>query len=114
MSADLTIEILREIRDGIGALRDDFNARLDQTNQRLDQTNQQLDQTNQRLDQTNERLGRVEGGLSDLGKFMRQIALDQAKHERFHSHHVERLEDDVAHLKDRVLRLEKQAGGTDP
>ena len=94
MTTDLTIEILREIRDGIGALRDDFNARLDQTNERLDQTNQ--------------RLGRVEHGLNDLGKFMRQIALDQAKHERFHSHHVERLEDDVANLKHRVLRLENK------
>ena len=100
MSTDLSIEILREIRDGIGALRGDFNSRLDQTNQRLDQTN--------------ERLGRVERGLTDLGKFMRQIALEQAKHERFHSHHVERLEEDVANLKDRVLRLENQFGGTDP
>jgi len=102
MTADLTIEILREIRDGIGALRADFNARLDQTNQRLDETNQRLDQTNQRL-------GRVEHGLNDLGKFMRQIALDQAKHERFHAHHVERLEDDVANLKHRVQRLENKA-----
>ena len=96
MTTDLTIEILREIRDGIGALREDFNERLDQTNQRLDQSN--------------ERLGRVERGLNDLGKFMRQIAVDQAKHERFHSHHVERMEDDVANLKDRVQRLEEQAG----
>lgn len=103
MTTDLTIEILREIRDGIGGLREDFN-------QRLDQTNQRLDQTNQRLDQSNERLGRVERGLNDLGKFMRQIAVDQAKHERFHSHHVERLADDVADLKDRVRRLEDHAG----
>jgi septal ring factor EnvC (AmiA/AmiB activator) len=110
MTTDLTIEILREIRDGIGALRVDFNQRLDQTNERLDQTNERLDQTNQRLDQSNERLGRVERGLNDLGKFMRQIAVDQAKHERFHSHHVERLEDDVANRKDRVRRLEDQAG----
>jgi len=83
MAADLAIEILREIRDGIRDLREDFNARLDVTNQRLDQTNERLDQTNQRLE-------RVEHGLNDLGRFMRQIALDQAKHERFHSQHVER------------------------
>jgi hypothetical protein len=96
MTTDLTIEILREIRDGIGALRVGFN--------------QRLDQTNQRLDRSNERLGRVERGLNDLGKFMRQIPVDQAKHERFHSHQVERLEDDVANLKDRVRRLEDHAG----
>jgi prefoldin subunit 5 len=107
MTTDLTIAILREIRDGISSLREDFNARLDQTNQRLDQTNQRLDQTNQRL-------GRVEHGLNDLGRFMRQIALDQAKHERFHSHHVERLEDDVANLKHRVQRLEKKVDTIGP
>jgi archaellum component FlaC len=100
MAADLTIEILREIRDGIRDLREDFNARLDDTNRRLDQTNERLDQTNQRLE-------RVEHGLNDLGRFMRQIALDQAKHERFHSQHVERLEEDVADLKTRVRRLEE-------
>jgi hypothetical protein len=41
---------------------------------------------------------------------MRQIALDQAKHGRFHSHHVERLEADVTDLKDHVKRLEERAG----
>jgi archaellum component FlaC len=95
MATDLTVEILREIRDGIQELREDFNARLDQTNARLDQTN--------------ERLGRVEHGLNDLGQFMRKIALDQAKHERFHAHHIERLDEDVTDLKVRVQRLEDRA-----
>ena len=110
MATDLTIQILREIRDGIRELRDDFNARLDQTNARLDQTNARLDQTNEQLGHTNSRLERVEHGLNDLGRFMRQIALDQAKHERFHSHHVERLEADVTDLKGRVQRLEERTG----
>jgi archaellum component FlaC len=96
MATDLSIEVLREIRDSIRDLRDDFNTRLDQTNARLDQTNARLE--------------RVEHGLNDLGHFMRQIALDQAKHERFHTHHVERLEDDVKDLKERVQRLEAGAG----
>ena len=74
MANDLTIEVLREIRDGISAMRQD--------------SNQRLDEANRRLDQTNIRLERVEHGLNDLGKFMRGIALDQARHERFHSHHV--------------------------
>lgn len=102
--SDLTAEILRQIRDGIQDMRQDLS-------QRLDQTNQRLDQTNERLDQTNARLERVETGLQDLGKFLRQIALDQARHERFHAHHVERLEDDVSDLQKRVLRLEQGAGG---
>lgn len=104
MATDLTVEILREIRDGIQDLRVDFNARLDETNARLDQTNARLDQTNDRLD-------RVERGLNDLGKFMRGIALEQQRHERFHIHHVEKLEADVADLKVRVDRLEHGAEG---
>ena len=103
MTTDLTIVVLREIRDSIREMRQDFNERLDQTNARLDQTNARLDQSNARLE-------RVEIGLQDLGTFMRRIALDQAKHERFHSHHVERLEEDVSDLKVRVLRLEEGAG----
>jgi len=38
---------------------------------------------------------------------MRQIALDQARHERFHAHHVEILEVDVKDLK---ARVEDRAG----
>ncbi|WP_058557112.1 hypothetical protein [Thiohalocapsa sp. ML1] len=95
-NSDLTIEILREIRDGIRDLRTDFM--------------QRLDETNSRLDQTNARLENVEHGLLDLGKFMRQIALDQARHERFHTHHVDILEDDMKDLKVRVQRLEDRAG----
>jgi hypothetical protein len=52
-------------------------------------------------------LGRVEQGLNDLGAFMRQIALDQTRHERFHLRHVDLLEKDVSDLKERVSRLEK-------
>lgn len=70
-TADLTIEILKQIRDGIT----DTNERVSALNMDF---NQRLDQTNQRLDQANQRLGRVEQGLLDLGEFMRQIALDQA------------------------------------
>ena len=54
MSADLTLQILREIRDGIHAT----NARLDQTNARLDQTNARLDETNVRMEQGFDSLSR--------------------------------------------------------
>ncbi len=50
--ADLTVEILRDIRRGLGEVRDEVK------------------KTNERLDQTNERLGRLEqatvAGLRDL------------------------------------------------
>ena len=98
-TSDLTIEILREIRDGINDLRTDVN-------QRLDEVNARLDEVNARLDDHSIRLHRVEHGLNDLGRFMRPIALDQARHERFHRHHVEKLETEVSDLKARVERLE--------
>lgn len=99
MTTDLTTEILRQIRDGIGDLRQDFNQQIEELRQDF----------NERLDQTNSRLGRVEQGLTDLGKFMRQIALDQAQYERFHAHHVEHLGEEVTDLKERVQRLEQRS-----
>ncbi|MGO8991688.1 MAG: hypothetical protein ACLQVI_00060 [Polyangiaceae bacterium] len=55
-STDLTIEILKSIRDEVKGT----NARLDKTNARLDETNARLDslrdETNTRLDETNVRI----------------------------------------------------------
>ncbi len=111
MANDLTVGILKQIRDGISLM----NERQDRTNEQLGQTNEQLGQTNERLGQTNERLGRVEQGLLDLGQFMRQIALAQAKHERFHTQHVDVLEKDIQELlglveshDDKIKKLEEQ------
>ena len=114
MGDDLTVEILKQIRDGVGQT----NARLESfkadVNERLDSLrtgfNERLDQTNERLDQTNHRLERVEHGLNDLGGFMKHIALDQTRHERFHAEHVSLLEHDVADLKERVRRVEDRQG----
>jgi hypothetical protein len=57
--ADLTTQILIEIRDEIRATRVDLSSRIDQTNGRLDQMNGRIDQTNERLDLTNGRLEQV-------------------------------------------------------
>ena len=54
------------------------------------------------------RLERVERGLSDLGGFMKQIALDMAKYERFHAHHVEVIEKDLDDVKARLRRREER------
>jgi hypothetical protein len=114
MASEITVEILKQIRDGITSMHGDFAERLDKLredfNERVDATNERLDATNERLDGNNQRLDRVEQGLIDLGHFMRQIALDQARHERFHIHHVDLLEKDVLDLKGRVTRLEKRRG----
>jgi dsDNA-specific endonuclease/ATPase MutS2 len=95
-SDDLTLEVLKQIRDGLGGMRDDFNARF-----------QSLEGEVRGMGQ---RLERVEAGLNDLGQFMRQIALDQTKYERFHAHHVEVLEKDLEDVRARVRRLEERSG----
>ena len=55
-SNELTIAVLREIRDSVREVR----AGVDQTNALIDQTNARLEQTNDRIDQTNVRLDRLE------------------------------------------------------
>jgi hypothetical protein len=102
MGDDLTVEILKQIRDGVNA-----------TNRSVDSLREEmatrLGRVEARLEGMETRLGRVEDGLTDLGNFMRQIALDQAKYERFHAHHVEVLEKDMEDLRLRVRRLEEGA-----
>jgi hypothetical protein len=57
--SDLTVTILREIRDEIRTTRTELSAQIGQTNERLDSTNE-------RLDVTNERLAVVEDTLKDM------------------------------------------------
>jgi methyl-accepting chemotaxis protein len=72
-SSDVTLEVLKSIRDEIKDTKTVLSQRLDQTNARLDQTNARLDQTNARLgrmsarlEQTNERLDQTNVNLHDL------------------------------------------------
>ena len=85
--ADLTVEILRDIRDGVNQT----NSRLDQTNSRLDQTNSRLDQTNDRLDDLRQE---VIQGFALLEQRIDNLLLGEHK-----KHHDE--------LNRRVTRLEQ-------
>jgi hypothetical protein len=49
-TSDLTVQILRDIRDSIDNLGTNLGARIDATNERLDRTNERLDRNNERLD----------------------------------------------------------------
>ncbi|MFO1207496.1 MAG: hypothetical protein U1E63_17530, partial [Burkholderiales bacterium] len=104
--SDLTVEILREIRDEARQT----NRRLAAVESRLGSMDERLGCMDERLESMDQRLGRTEQGLSDLGQFMRQIALDQARHERFHTHHVDVLERDVEDLKGRMRKIEEKVG----
>jgi hypothetical protein len=89
-----TVEILKQIRDGITS-----------TNQRLEKVEQGVEHLRGDVDH---RLERVEQGLLDLGQFMKQIALDQVRHEQFRLQHIDVMEKDVSDLKDRVRKLEER------
>lgn len=106
MTSDLTVEILREIRDEARQT----NRRLAAVESRLGSMDERLESMDERLESMDQRLGRTEQGLSDLGQFMRQIAVDQARHERFHTRHVDVLERDVEDLKGRVRKIEEKVG----
>ena len=115
---DVTVEILKEIRDELRDIRAEVhgtNDRIDQTNIRLDQTNERLEQTNERIDQTNERvdwLGRhvvgVEVRLATeivafRGEFRTMIDLMRGQIDL--RPRVERCETDIASLKEQVGRI---------
>jgi hypothetical protein len=97
MGADITVEILKEIRDEIRG-----------TNQRLDATNQRLDATNQRLDGVevtmNKRLGAVETTLLDLAEQQRFVV----RYTKAISERDSRLEPRVISLEARVEKLESK------
>src|SRR5262249_8747704 len=95
----LTVEILKQIRDGISRLEANIGSRLDETNRRLDETNR-------RLDETNERLSNVEGGLKEVKVAVLRMAKvnDAVLDEQLKD--TERLDG----LEARVQRLEQHGG----
>ena len=93
MATDLTIDMLREIRDGLRDLPQDMNT--------------QISGLRGEVSGLDTRVRRVEHGLE--GTFMRTIALDQERRGRFHIHQVERIESDVDNLEARVERRAQQA-----
>lgn len=86
--SDLTVEILKQIRDEIRATRTDLSERIDQTNSRLDQTNSRLD--------------KVEETLVELATQQRFVV----KFLRENRDREVRLENEVDHLRHRVDEIE--------
>lgn len=104
---DLTIEILKQIRDGVAQT----NARLDQTREELsakiDQTNARLDQTNARLDQHERVLVRLVDEVKvhgqAIGKLIHEV---EGLNERFDNFLSGAHRDDHEDLRARVAKLE--------
>ncbi|MBI5478239.1 MAG: hypothetical protein HY906_05245 [Deltaproteobacteria bacterium] len=76
-AADLTIEILKEIRDGVR----ETNARIDQTNERLEtmrtELSTRIDATNTRMDAVEKVLHELAGQFVFIAKYVRHTARRQ-------------------------------------
>jgi hypothetical protein len=90
----LTLEVLKQIRDA--------------TTQNTLELQSLRAEVHDRLGAVESELGQVRQGLNDLGGFMRDLALAQGRHERFHAQHVEVLERDVADLRKRLEVVERR------
>jgi hypothetical protein len=88
--SDVTVEILKGIRDEIRGLRAD--------------TNRRFDETNERLDANNYRLSTVESALLDLAEQQRFVV----RYTRAISERDSRLEPRVIDLETRVEKLESK------
>ena len=105
--SDITIEILKDIREEIRGVRGEqveANRRLDAMNQRLDVTIDRLDVTIQRLDVTNLRLGAVETTLLDVAEQQRFLV----RYAKASSERDSRIEARVGDLDARVGKLESR------
>ena len=91
MSADITVEILREIRDGIH----ETNARLDQTNARMEQG---FDALSRRLVESELRTATA---LVDLAGSVREVT-DLLRSQNDLRPRVERCEAEIGALKKRL------------
>jgi hypothetical protein len=98
-TTDITVQILRQIRDEIVATRTDLGARIDATCTSL---GERIDETNTRLGGTNSRLDTVETTLLELAEQQRFVV----RHLGVLTTRDRKLEDDVDQLRARVDAIE--------
>lgn len=99
---DLTLAVLREIRDEIRSTKHELRAGLQELSKRIDGTNARIDGTNERVDATNTRLAHVETGLLDLAEQQRFVV----RHLQALTTRDRRLELEVESLRTRVAAIE--------
>lgn len=102
---DVTIEILKDIRDEVRQTRIDLSARIDATNERIDATNERIHGTNDRIEGLSRRVVeseiRTATAIADLaGAVNEMTGVLRASHDL--RPRLERCEQDIAELKKRV------------
>lgn len=104
MADDVTVSILREIRDSIRTLDTNLSARIDCTNERIDRLDARLsarlDGVIDRVDVLNERVGVIEVAVRDVAS---QVLL-------LTRYLKNKTEVEVEDLKIRVTKLETKVG----
>lgn len=104
MADDVTVSILREIRDSIRTLDTNLSARIDATNERIDRLDARLsariDGVIDRVDVLNERVGVIEVAVRDVAS---QVLL-------LTRYFKNKTEVEVEDLKIRVTKLETKVG----
>jgi predicted nucleic acid-binding Zn-ribbon protein len=102
--SELTVSILREIRDSIRTMDSNLSSRIDVTNERIDKLDERmtarLDVTNERIDKLDERMSLVEHAVRDAGGQILMLT----------RYLKNKTEVEVADLRDRVTRLETKVG----
>ena len=93
MSNGFVLVLMRELRETLQKFRQEAAERVDQTSERLDQALGSL--------------GRVESDLNELRKYMRQLALNQAKHEEQHTQSMDTLDKELRELTEQSRRLKQ-------
>jgi chromosome segregation ATPase len=101
---DITIHVLREIRDEMRGMRTELSERIDQTNERLDRHEQVLVQLVHQTESTNERLDRHERALGLLINEVRGLG------SRIDNLVTGPMGEKVRELDRRVATLESRAG----
>ncbi len=101
MADDLTLQVLREIRDEIRETRTSLGARIDDLRDTL---RARIDATNQRIDGTNERLTHVEHAMLDLAEQQRFVV----RWLKGSSARERRVERRLDRLEERVDAIEKE------
>jgi len=102
-NAELTVQILRQIRDEIVTTRSELSTRIDRTNERIDGMRGEL---SGQIQQTNLRVDKVEHALLDLAEQQRFVV----RHLQAPTTRDRRLEDEVGELRGRIEVVEKKVG----
>lgn len=97
---DLTVAVLREIRDEVRQTRTDLSQRIDAVRTDL----------GSRIDQTNVRLDHLEAETRQMAEGLKELAAQQLMLGRYIKNIVDRHEQSLGEIRERLTKLEGRGG----